>query len=119
MHIEINKIVDPGVLEKERVVLKVLIDDELGFYGAFKSKKTGEKTISSKVTATFWFPDRYVKKGDIVVLYSKRGVNTERKNNDGTTSFFFYWGMNEPIWNKSEDSVVLFKIDEWQYKSAS
>lgn len=119
MNIEISKIMDPGIPESERVLLKVLLDDELGFYGAFKTKKTSEETISSKISATFWFPDRHVKKGDLVVLYSKAGVNTERKNNDGTTSYFFYWGTNGSIWNEPKDSVVLFKIDGWKYKSVS
>lgn len=119
MNIEINKITDAGSLENERIILKVLIDDELGFYGAFKTKKTGTTTVSSSIKATYWFPDRQVKKGDLVVLYSKSGVNTERKNKDGSTSHFFYWGLSSATWNNPEDSVVLFKIDEWEYKSVS
>ncbi len=119
MNIEINKITDAGSLEKERIIFNVLLDDELGFYGAFKTKKTGPTAVSSGIKATYWFPDRQVKKGDLVVLYSKSGVNTERNNKDGTTSHFFYWGMSDATWNDSEDSVVLFKIDEWKYKSVS
>ena len=119
MNLEINKITDAGNLENERIIFKVLVDDELGFYGVFKTKKTGETTVSSSIKATYWFPDRQVKQGDYVVLYSKVGVNTEQKNKDGTTSHFFYWRMSSTIWNDLDDCVVLFKIDEWKYKSVS
>lgn len=45
MNLEINEITGAGNLENERIVFKVLIDDELGFYGVFKTKKTGQTTV--------------------------------------------------------------------------
>lgn len=117
MNMEISKIADSNDINKERIIFKVLLDEELGFYGVFKSKKTGEKTVSSKTTGSYWFPDRQIKKGDLVVLYSKVGINSEKKNNDGTTSHFFYWGETGPLWEKEVDAAVLFKIDEWKYKT--
>ena len=117
MNVEIFKITDGGVLKDERIILKVIVDDFLGSYAVFKTKKTGENTVSARTAKTFWFPDRQVKKGDLVVLYSKVGVSTERKNDDGTTTHFFYWQSTETIWNETDDAVVLLKMGQWDYKT--
>ncbi len=119
MNIAINKTVDRGDLEKERIIFAVKDDDFLGAYLVFKSKKTGEKMVSSKTEATYWFPDKEVKKGDLVVLYTKVGINTEKKNTDGTTSFFFYWGLTDSLWNDSVDAVVLTRLQEWSFRIVS
>lgn len=120
MNLAIQKIVTPGKLDTERVLFKVLAEEAIGFYGVFKTVETGENTVSSNVRKTYWFPDKDVKKGDLIVLYSKSGINTERKESDGSTVHFFYWGNNASQWEKREkasDAVVLFKIAEWGHKT--
>lgn len=119
MNLVIQKIVTPGKLDTERVLFKVENDAAIGFYGIFKTIEIGEKTLSSNIRKSYWFPDKDVKKGDLVVLYSKVGINTERKEADGSTVHFFYWGNDATQWEKREkdsDAVVLFKIDEWGHK---
>jgi len=119
MNLLIKKIVDPGNLVNERIILEVQNDDNIGFYGIFKTIETGEETVSNKIRATYWFLDKDIKKGDLVVLYSKIGINTERKETDGSTIHFFYWGLDIAQWQKREtekDAVVLFRIDEWIHK---
>lgn len=115
MNIKKDKIINAGVISDERVSLEVLVDDKLGYYGIFKSKKIGEDSVSSAIKKTYWFPDRDVKKGDFVVLYSKVGVNTSKINTDGTTSHFFYWGMSEPLWSENDDAAILFRLDTWTF----
>lgn len=117
MNIEIKKIVDEKKIQKERVVLEVIADDFLGFYILFKTKETGEGKVSSKTKGTFWFPDIEIKKGDLVVLYSRAGINKARVNKDGTTTHFFYWQKKDTIWNESNDAIVLLKSSDWNYKS--
>jgi len=119
MNIAINKTVDRGDLEKERIIFTVKEDDFLGAYLVLKSKITGEKMVSSKIEKTYWFPDKDVKKGDIVVLYSKMGINTEKKNADGTTTYFFYWRSSNVLWNESENTVILMRSQEWNFRVAS
>ncbi len=116
MNIELKKILDSKIIEKERITFKTLVDDNIGFYGVFKTKKAGEKTFSSRVQETFWFPDRQIKKDDLIVLYSKSGISSEKKNTDGTSTHFFYWGKDNPLWLDDDDSVVLFKFDDWKAK---
>ena len=118
MKINIQTIVDRGVLDKERVVFEVQEDDFLGGYLVLKTKKTGESTVSSITRGTYWFPDKDVKKGDLVVLYTKKGVNTEKKNTDGTTTHFYYWQKEEVLWGVDEDVVLLARLQDWDYKFA-
>ncbi|MBI4132823.1 MAG: hypothetical protein HY473_01920 [Candidatus Sungbacteria bacterium] len=116
MKLKIKGIEDAGVLDKERAVFKASADEDVGHYIVFKTKKSGETKVSSRPSLTFWFPDREIKKDDLVVLYSKGGVNTSTTNTKGATSHFFYWGQNSPIWNHSNDAVVLLSVDEWDLK---
>ncbi len=120
MNIKIKNIVDAKDLEKERIVFNVIADDFLGAYLVFKSKKTGEKTISSALQNPYWFPDKEVKKGDLVVLYTKSGTDTEKKNEDGSTTYFFYMhNLKIPLWNNSDDVVVLSQLENWSFKMVS
>src|SRR3989344_1075083 len=120
MNFLIDKVIDSGKLASERVIFKAQNDDNIGFYGVFKTVEAGQATVSGKIRATHWFPDKDVKKGDLIVLYSKVGINTERKEADGSTVHFFYWGLTDAQWEKRDkgsDAVVLFKIDAWAHKT--
>ncbi|MFH1162366.1 MAG: hypothetical protein V1696_03810 [Candidatus Jorgensenbacteria bacterium] len=116
MKIQIKGIEDAGNLEKERVIFEVLDDDNVGEYAVFKSKKTGEAQVSSATSATFWFTDHEIKKGDLIVLYTKKGSYKTQVNGSGNTSHFFYWNKTVPIWtNQQEDAIVLLNISEWAF----
>lgn len=119
MNIKISSIVDTKNLDKERIVFKVIEDDFLGAYQVYKSKKIGEKGVSSKLDNVYWFPDKEVKKGDLVVLYTKVGVNTEKKNEDATSTYFFYWQMNATLWNNSNEVVVLSRLQNWDFETVA
>src|SRR3989344_1166940 len=119
MNLVIQKIIAPGDLENERDVFEVRDDDEVGFYGVFKTIEVGENTVSGRVRNTYWFPNKSIKKGDLVVLYSRVGVNTEKKQADGSTVHFFYWLNETPQWEKRQekrDAVVVFKIGAWAHE---
>lgn len=119
MNIKIKRTVDNKNLEKERIIFNVVENDFLGAYIVLKTKKTGEKTVSSRTEGTYWFPDKDVKKGDLVVLYTKKGINTEKKNGDGTTTYFYYWQMENTLWNNVEDVVLLTRLQEWNFEVIS
>jgi hypothetical protein len=117
MNLTIDKFVDKGVLEKERVILKVSADDQLGDYVLLKTKMLEEKTVSNEVTHTYWFGDQEVKSGDLVVIYTKVGVDNSRKNESGNTSHFYYWNKTEPLWLDDADSLVVMKSLTWRFKT--
>jgi hypothetical protein len=116
MSIEIKYVKDAGIMKKERIVLKVKSDDDVGRYLLFDTTYVDTNKVSNKVRHSYWFPDKPVKKNDVVVVYTKAGDNIARLNSDGTETHFFYIGLSESIWNIDGDCAVLLEIDKWQFK---
>jgi hypothetical protein len=113
MKLKIEKIVDRGSRNDERLWLKVLQDSDLSYYIVFDTTYTSQNAISNILRHSYWFPSIKVKSGDNVVLYTQKGKYLATKNNDGTTTHFFYWGSDNPIWNNQGDCAVLFEITTW------
>jgi hypothetical protein len=113
MRIKVRGIREPGVPEKERLVLEVLQDDDVGHYAVFSTRLIEPDAVSFRVRRAFWFPDQRVRPGDLVVLYTKRGRRREKKNKDESTSYFFYWNQDAPLWGESDMTAVLVSIEEW------
>lgn len=118
MKIVIKYIKDFGNPEKERVVLKVNAPTDIGQYVVAESVKVNENAISSEIKNQYWFPDQELKVGDLVVLYTKRGEKKSVLNKDGSTTYFFYWGLENPLSSVEKSCVVLFET-LWMYKEAS
>jgi len=116
MKVRIKYIRDKGVLKNERVVLIAMDDCDIGEYLIMDTTFSGDK-ISNKLRHTFWFPDKQINNGDLIVLYSKDGVDSEKENESGNKSHFFYWGLGETVWNKDEeDCAILFKVEDYMVK---
>lgn len=115
MRVKIREIVAPGDAQKERLVLEVVQDDDIGRYAVFLTHILEAGNVSATVRRTYWFPDKKVRSKDLVVLYTKVGTPSEQKNKDESTSHFFYWGADSPLWRESNATAVLAHIDEWQH----
>lgn len=109
MNIAIDYIKDSGNLDKERIVFAVKNDEQLGKYLIAESVLLENARFSAKIKNIFWFPDQELKQGDVVVLYTKTGENNMNKNEDGSTTYFYYWGLSEPHLNDNKPCVVLFE----------
>lgn len=118
MNLKIVGIKDAGIASKERLVLKVLRDDDIGYYVVFDTTFLGDGKVSNKVKHSYWFPDKEVQAGDLVILYTKQGFMNEKKHKNGFISHFFYWGLEMTVWNKEGDCVVLLQVDDWVTKGA-
>lgn len=117
MTIEIRYVKDAGNLAKERVVLKVTANDDIGRYILFDTAYFENGSVSNEIRHPLWFPDKKINAGDLVVAYTKSGTDSETKNENGTTSHFFYMNKNKTIWrNESNDCVVLIEAKAWQVK---
>ncbi|NOT07801.1 MAG: hypothetical protein HOP28_06310 [Gemmatimonadales bacterium] len=113
MKLRIDGIRDRGDAAKERVVLKVLSDSDAGAFTVFRTDaRDGNATTS--VYNTFWFPNKALSTGDLVVLYSKLGTSSEKMNKDNSKSHFFYWGLAGPIWSDKTQAAVLLESPDWQ-----
>jgi hypothetical protein len=114
MKLEIVKILDRAVANKERLWLKVLADTDLKYFIVFDTTYTSDTSISNLQRHAFWFKPKQVKAGDYVVLYSKEGTPSEHANENGTTTHFFFWGLKNTVWNDTGDCAVLFEVNNWQ-----
>lgn len=120
MNIKIKGFRGSKEIDKERVVLSVTEDMFLGSCMAMKTKRIDEKNVSSSIEKVYWFPDKDLKKGDLVVLYTKSGISTENKNEDGTTTHFFYWSLGETLWTEDEDALLLVDVgSSWTFKAVA
>jgi hypothetical protein len=93
-------------------VLRVTSAADIGEFLLLRSA-ADEGEVTTTITQVFWFPDRPVRSGDLVVLYTKSGAEKQRTNKNGSTSHFFYWGNPAPLWDKSEHVAVIAHLDEW------
>lgn len=113
MNIAIKKVKDAGDPERERLLLQVQSDDDIGRYAVFATSSAEDGGVSNKVDDTFWFPDYEVSAGDLVVLYTKGGTAKVKHNEDGTTSHFFFWGRKGQLWGESGRYAVLLLVRTW------
>ena len=113
MKIEIKSIADKGDPNKERLVLRVLQDVNIGYFLVLCTGFS-EGQVNTGVNETFWFPDKEVQAGDLVVLYSKSGATNEKTLEGGSKAHFFYWGLSGPLWNAANRGVVVVHAPEWQ-----
>lgn len=113
MKLKISEIIDHGH-DDERIVLNVLEDTNIGEFLILDTTYNNGK-VSNKVRHPYWFPDKKVKKGDLVILYTTEGINHSRDNTVGSTSHFFYWGLGNNVWNNDGDCALLLHVDDWEH----
>jgi hypothetical protein len=108
MNLEFSSIADPGNLNDERIALKASAKTDLTRYAIFACNTAPDGRVAGgSIPYVFWFWSKAVDPGDFVVVYSKSGTTSEKKNSDGTTSHFFYWGLSNPIWTPGRTPVVV------------
>ena len=113
MTMRITSIKDRGDIDKERIVMSVEKEVDVG---SFLMLQTGVRNDSptTGVRKTFWFSDQTASKGDLVVLYSKKGAKKQKQNPSGITTHFFYWGESASLWSGIDRAAVLVEADSWQ-----
>lgn len=116
-NIKIQSIAEGGIANKERLVFEATGVDNVGLYVAFLTKETTPGRISSNPKHVYWFPDQDVKEGDKIVLYTKKGISTKRSNTNGSTTYFYYWGLDNTVFSDPSDTIALLKIEQWEYKT--
>lgn len=115
MNIKIIGIKDPGNKEKERIVISVDNQIDLGKYLIAISNELPDEMISSDIKHVKWLSDQALEAGDQVVIYTKSGNKASIKNSDGSTSYFYYWDLPNPIGADETVGVILFETS-WQFK---
>jgi len=106
MKLEIRGVKERGT-SSERLVLVAKEDCDIGKYFVFLSRENNGNIVYTKISYPYWFPDTEIKKGDLIVLYSKEGKSTFKTNKDGTKSYFYYRGSTTPIYTEKDMSLVI------------
>jgi hypothetical protein len=115
MKVKILSVKDVGIVNEERIILEVTEECNIGKYLiAITHYVSGDNSISVVQKGSYFFPNLQVKKGDWVVLYTKNGTESEKKNSDGTTSYFYFWGLSAENLTKENDCFVLIEVNTWK-----
>lgn len=105
-----------GEIDRERVVMRATEDADAGHYAIFRCRLAPNgKAAAGYVPGAFWFPERALKVGDFVILYSKNGVSSSKTGNEGNTSYFFYWGQTTTQWPGY--IATLVETPAWKYSA--
>lgn len=112
MKLVIERIVDRGVPNKERLWLRVVEAANLSFYCVLSTQGVSDKVVPGALDA-YWFPHvGDLKPGDTVSLYTGPGTQTFLSRGLNT-DYFFYWGKNVTLWGDPNARAVLFELASW------
>ena len=112
MLISINKLKGKGDLDDERLVMEAGMNLDVGDYAVFQTGySNGGPTI--KVHHAYWFPNKEVREGDLIILYTRAGSQHERRSEDGGTSHFYYWNKKSAIWDEPNTCPILLYAPDW------
>ena len=92
--------------------MRTIKEGDIGGYICAISLLKNNNNVSSKIKYPYWFPDKIVSEGSIIVLYTKGGIDNERVNNDGSVTYFFYRGEENPIIT-AQSCAIIFEISAW------
>lgn len=115
MKFKIRGLREAGNLEKERVVIEILEDGDAGKLVVASTVQQGPSNVSPRIKSPYWIPDQEVSKGDLVVIYTKKGQRNSRENDDSTSSHFFYMGKSESLYSGKDDTAAVFNIANWRF----
>jgi len=114
MKLQIVRVADRGVPNKERLHLRVLAESTLAFYVVLRGKRVAHNQVSSGSVSAYWFPALPAKAGDQVIVYSGFGKNSSKLQIDGSTIHFFYWGSESLLWSSENDCAVVVEGSNWE-----
>ncbi|MGA9765749.1 MAG: hypothetical protein WBQ49_13890 [Rhodomicrobium sp.] len=117
MKLKISSFSDAGNQQKERLIIKLNADIEIGEYVVFCSRTSSDGNPTSGRKIAYWFPDGSIQSGDLVILYTKQGNTSTKELSDGRTAHFFYWGEGEALWDNYQNTAVILRVSDWICKS--
>ena len=97
MNLKIVSVHEKGKANDEYVLLEVLADCNLSYYGVADTTYTADGKISNKLRHFYWFSPKDVKIGQLVVLRTGTGKNDQYTTTDGKTVHRFFWGLGNAV----------------------
>ncbi len=115
MKVQIQYVADKGNLSRERLVMRVRKEVDIGDFILIRTGFEDDE-VTTEVSNAFWFPYQQLRAGDLVVVYSKKG-RSRIGPIDGAKAYFFYWGQESPLWDNEDVAPVLLYAPEWNSKA--
>jgi predicted Mrr-cat superfamily restriction endonuclease len=112
MNLELRGIENIGDLDRERVVMRAIQNVDIGDYAVLRCNPAENGVASGNVPGAFWFLDKTINKGDLVVLYSKSGVSSAKTGLHRVT-YFYYWGKSQSQW--TDHKIALVHTSSWDF----
>lgn len=103
---------DKGDLENERVGFRVSLDCDLQYFMIFYTS-FNIHGFYNRSNFSYWFAPEDVKTGDLVVLCTKEGQDSVQSNENGTKTYFKFWGLKSPLFTDDSKGIVLTKVANW------
>lgn len=100
--------------DPERVILQVDETCNVWPYILFDTTYDEKGNPTNLNRHSFIFPNKNVMKGDFIAIYTGKGETKEYRNQGGTTTHVFYWGLDSNVWNNEQDSALLVKVEEYK-----
>lgn len=116
MRVQIRYVAEQGDLDRERLVMRVRQDVDIGDFMLVRAGFEDDE-VTTDVSNAFWFPYRRLRAGDLVVVYSKRGSDKQKRLDDGHKAHFFYWGQDSALWGDEHVAPVLLYAPQWASKA--
>ena len=117
MRLDIVRVADAGKLDKERLLLRAIGTTDVGNYLLLPAGVQGDR-LTTPARNAYWFPDKRIDFGDLVVVYTKEGGdNVSFLMEDGSKVHFFFWGLDDPVWGGRDLAAVRFHAREWASKA--
>ena len=115
MTLELRSIVGRGDVTQERLTLRATRNLDVGDFAVLRVPYIDEMLMTD-VKHAFWFPFGEVEKGDLVVIYSKKGVSRNKILSTGKTAHFFYWESGVSLWEDTDYAAVVLQVSDWSFK---
>lgn len=117
MNLNVIEIKNKNNIQKERIVLKALANINIGNYIIFLTNKVDNENFEANPNHVFWFPNKEVTKGDLVVLYTKEGKASVKDINEGNNkAYFFYKKLNKEYFTNDEKVAIVIEVSGWEGK---
>jgi hypothetical protein len=106
-------VVDPGVPNRERILIRPTELVNLAQCGIFLGIKDGDEATTPLNDQFFWFGDLDVSPPSWLIVYTGPGSFEESKLPDsGQTAYSFHWGKEKTVFHAPNIVPVVFKMTE-------
>lgn len=115
MKLKLINIHSQGDASEEALRFMVVDDCNLGNYAVTDTTYLADGSVSNAWKHFYHFPPQGVRKGDVVFLYVRKGINGARKGT-GTQGgrqimvYDFFWGFDAPILNNGKECIALYYV---------